>query len=180
MSYNTPVASRTNYGVVEVGTNIDVTSGVIDLPQSVAITADVTFDTVTSTGAVTDSGNRVITNLTAGTNITITGTAPSLTINASSTPAYSVVGVSEVDSPYSVLSSDYYIGVVATAAVTIDLPAGINGDTFIIKSESGNTGDITINPNGTELIEGSASFSIPYITDGSVTVIFRGNNWNII
>lgn len=180
MSYNTPVASKTKYGVVEVGTNIDVTDGVIDLPQGIATTDDVTFNSVTSTGAVTDSGNRVITTLTAGTNITITGTAPSLTINASSTPSYSVVGISEADSPYAVLASDYYIGVVATADITIDLPAGTSGDTFVIKSESGNTGNILINPNGTELIEGAASFSIPYVTDGSVTVIFRGNNWNIV
>jgi hypothetical protein len=180
MSYNTPIASKTKYGVVEVGTNIDVALGVIDLPQSVATTADVTFNTVTSTGAVTDSGNRVITTLTAGTNITITGVAPSLTINASSTPVFATVGIDETDSPYAALASDYYIGVVATAAVTIDLPAGTDGDTYVIKSESGNTGDITINPNGVELIEGAASYSIPYVTDGSVTVIFRGTNWNVV
>jgi hypothetical protein len=180
MAFNTPVASKTKFGVVEVGTNIDVTNGVIDLPQSVALTADVTFDTVTSTGAVTDTGNRVITTLTAGTNITITGVAPSLTINASSTPAYSVIGIDETDSPYTALASDYYIGVLATAAVTIDLPAGTDGDSYVIKSEAGNTGDITINPNGIELIEGLASFTIPYVTDGSITIIFRSNNWNIV
>ena len=69
MAYNTPLASKTGFGVVEVGTNIDVTTGVIDLPQSVATTANPTFATLTSTGAVTDTGNRVITTLTAGTNI---------------------------------------------------------------------------------------------------------------
>lgn len=179
MSFSTPLASTSKYGVVEVGTNIDVTDGVIDLPQSVATTADVVFNSVTATTSVTDSGNRVITTLTAGTNITITGTAPSLTINASSTPVYSTVGIDETDSPYSVLTSDYYIGVVATAPV-VNLPAGTNGDTYVIKSESGNTGDITVNPNGTELIEGSASFEIKHVTDGSITIIFRGNNWNVV
>ncbi len=180
MAYNTPVASKTKYGVVEVGTNIDVAAGVIDLPQSVATTADVIFNSVTSTTAVTDSGNRVITTLTAGTNITITGTAPSLTINASSTPSYSTVLVSEGDSPYTVLTSDYYIGVSATNPVSIDLPAGTDGDTYIIKSEAGNAGDVTINPNGGDTIEGAASFTILAATDGSVTVIFRGTNWNIV
>lgn len=180
MAYNTPLASKTSFGVVEVGTNIDVVAGVIDLPQSVATTANPTFATLTSTGAVTDTGNRVITTLTAGTNITITGVAPSLTINASSTPVFNTVVIDETDSPYTALSSDYYIGVDGTTAVTVDLPAGSDGDTYVIKSEATSTSDITINPNGIETIENAASFTILAVTAGSVTLIFRGTNWNAV
>jgi len=185
MAYNSPIASKTNYGVVEIGTNIDVTTGVIDLPQSVATTATVTFDVINGTtsingGDLFDNTNRVLTGLTAGTNITITGTAPNLTINASNTPAVATKLISQVDSPYTALATDYYIGVVANAAVTINLPVGIAGDTYVIKSEVGNTGDITINPNGTETIENVASYSILAVTDGSVTLIFRGTNWNVV
>ena len=180
MAYNTPLASKTGFGVVEVGTNIDVVAGVIDLSQSVATTANPTFATLTSTGAVTDTGNRVITTLTAGTNITITGVAPSLTINASSTPVFATVVIDETDSPYTALSSDYYIGVDGTTAVTVDLPAGSDGDTYIIKSEATSTSDITINPNGAETIENAASFGILAVTAGSVTLIFRGTNWNAV
>lgn len=180
MAYNTPLASTTNFGVVEVGTNIDVVAGVIDLPQSVATTANPTFATLTSTGAVTDTGNRVITTLTAGTNITITGVAPSLTINASATPAFATVAISEADSPYAALATDYYIGVDGTTAVVIDLPAGTDGETYVIKSEATSTSDITINPNGAETIENTASFGILAVTSGSVTLIFRGTNWNAV
>ena len=180
MAYNSPLASKTGYGVVEVGTNIDVAAGVVDLPQSVATTANPTFATLTSTGAVTDTGNRVITTLTAGTNITITGVAPSLTINASSTPVFATVLIDETDSPYAALATDYYIGVDGTAAVTIDLPAGSDGESYVIKSEVGSASDITINPNGAETIENAASFSILAVTDGSVTLLFRGTNWNAI
>ena len=181
MAYNTPPASKTSYGVVEVGTNIDVVAGVVDLPQSVATTANPTFATLTSTGAVTDTGNRVITTLTAGTNITITGTAPSLTINATATPA---VATRLVTATGPVLTTDYYVGVVALAPVILTLPAGVDGDEYVIKSEFGNLGDVTIVGNVlAETVEGLASpagFVLAFAANASATVIFRGTNWNVV
>ena len=181
MSYNTPLASKTNFGVVEVGTNIDVVAGVIDLPQSVAVTANPTFATVTSTGAVTDTGNRVITTLTAGTNITITGVAPSLTINATPTPLVSTRLVA-VSGP--VLTTDYYIGVVAVAPITLTLPAGVDGDEYVIKSEVGNLGNITVVGNVVgETVEGivsPAGYVLAFAANASGTFIFRGTNWNLV
>ena len=182
MSYNTPLASTTNFGVVEVGSNITVVAGVVSLPQSVATTANPTFATLTSTGAVTDTGNRVITTLTAGTNVTITGTAPSLTINASTTPIVATRLISSVDSPYTALGTDDYIGVLSllAAPVSILLPAGIPGYSYTIKSEFGNTGAITITPNLLETIDGAATLVIPAIALGSATLVFRGTNWNVV
>ena len=181
MSYNTPLASKTNFGVVEVGTNIDVTSGVIDLPQSVATTANPTFATLTSTGAVTDTGNRVITTLTAGTNITITGVAPSLTINATASPAVATRLVA-VTGP--VLTTDYYVGVIAVAPVILTLPAGVAGDEYVIKSEFGNLGNVTIVGNAIgETVEGlvtPAGFVLSAAANASATLIFRGPNWNVV
>lgn len=180
MAYNTPLASTTNFGVVEVGTNIDVVNGVIDLPQSVATTANPTFATVTSTGAVTDTGNRVITTLTAGTNITITGTAPSLTINATATPLVATRLVA-VTGP--VLTTDYYVGVVAVAPVTLTLPAGVDGDEYIIKSEFGNLGNVTVVGAGADTVEGIASpagFVLAFASNASGTFVFRGTNWNVV
>lgn len=180
MSYNTPLASTTNFGVVEVGTNIDVVAGVIDLPQSVATTANPTFATLTSTGAVTDSGNRVITTLTAGTNITITGVAPSLTINATATPLLATRLVA-VTGP--VLSTDYYVGVIAVAPVTLTLPAGVDGDEYVIKSEFGNLSDITVVGTLVDTVEGilsPAGFLLAAASNASATFIFRGTNWNVV
>ena len=180
MAYNTPLASKTGYGVVEVGTNIDVVNGVIDLPQSVATTANPTFATVTSTGAVTDTGNRVITTLTAGTNITITGSAPSLTINATATPLVATRLVA-VTGP--VLTTDYYIGVVAVAPVTLTLPPGVDGDEYVIKSEFGNLGNVTVVGAGADTVEGIASpagFVLAFASNASGTFVFRGTNWNVV
>ena len=181
MAYNTPLASKTNFGVVEVGTNVDVTSGVIDLPQSVSITANPTFATLTSTGAVTDTGNRVITTLTAGTGITITGAAPSLTINATATPPVATRLVA-VTGP--VLTTDYYVGVIAVAPVVLTLPAGVAGDEYVIKSEFGNLGNVTIVGNAVgETVEGlvtPAGFTLAFASNASATLIFRGTNWNVV
>ena len=181
MAYNTPLASATQFGVVEVGSNIDVVAGVIDLPQSVATTANPTFATLTSTGAVTDTGNRVITTLTAGTNITITGTAPSLTINAAIAPN---VPTRLVAATGPILTTDYYVGVIAVVPVTLTLPAGVAGDEYVVKSEFGNLGNVTIVGNTiADTVEGlvsPAGFTLAFAANASATLIFRGTNWNVI
>lgn len=130
MAYNSPLASTTSYGVVKVGTGINVTNGVI---------------------SVTPNGQ----------------------INT--------VRVTDAQSPYSVTTDDYYIGVAGQGGgVTINLPAGQDGRVLIVKSEAGQPSNITINPNGAETIENTTSYSVLAATDGSVTLVFRGTNWNVV
>lgn len=130
MAYNSPVSSTTAYGVVKIGTGIDVTNGVIS---------------VVPNGQV---------------NTTV---------------------VTDILSPYSVTSTDYYIGCAgAGAGITIDLPAGTDGRVLIIKSEAGQTSDVVIVPNGLESIENTTSYTILAATDGSVTLVFRNTNWNVV
>jgi hypothetical protein len=129
MAYNSPISSTTQYGVVRVGTGIDVTNGVISVSEGVI----------------------------------------------------STVLVENADSPYAVTTTDYYIGVVGTgAAITIDLPVGADGRTLVIKCEAGQTSDVTIVPNGTETIENTTGYQILAATDGSVTIVFRDTNWNVV
>jgi hypothetical protein len=134
MSYNSPLASATGYGVVKVGTNIQVVNGVISVV-----------------------GNDTV----------------------------NVHTIVDADSPYTLDSAgttpNYYLGVDgAGAGVTINLTAGVNGRVVVIKSEAGQTSDIVINPNGAETIENAASYTILAATDGSVTLIFNGTNWNVV
>jgi DUF4097 and DUF4098 domain-containing protein YvlB len=85
----------TDVGVTAIaGTSNQVTASAstgavtLSLPQNINTTASVTFGTVTSTGAITDTGNRVVTSVTptAGSGINIssltsTGPSTSFTIN---------------------------------------------------------------------------------------------------
>lgn len=134
MAFNNPLASTASYGVVKVGSGIDVTDGVIS----------------------------VVGNGTVNTYVVNNAASPYTLDSAGTTP-------------------NYYLGVVGTgAAIVINLTAGTEGRVIVIKSEAGQTSDITVNPNGAETIENGASWIIKANTDGSVTLVFSGTNWNII
>lgn len=105
MSYLFPEGSTNERGVVQVGANINALDGIISIPQSVAPTANITFNDVTVNGALTiggdttssgnisavellDNNKRVITTVvpTAGsgisiTSLTSTGPASAFTVN---------------------------------------------------------------------------------------------------
>ena len=93
--------------------------------------------------------------------------------------------VNNAASPYTLDSAavtpNYYLGVEGTgAAISILLTAGTEGRVVVIKSEAGQTSDITITPAGAETIENGANWTILAATDGAVTLIFSGTNWNIV
>ena len=74
-----------------------------------------------------------------------------------------------ITSHYTASTNDYYIGASPTASLGIELPAASSlsiGQSFLIKDESGNANsyNITINPNGSDTIEGGNSviLSIQY------------------
>jgi hypothetical protein len=323
MSYLNGPSSDTTYGVVEIGNNIDVDSnGVISLEQSVAPSASVTFASVTSTGAITDSGHRVLTSvvpsagagislvsvvttgpsasftidnqgvlsLVAGSDIAITGTNTALTIADTSTletvtsrghttdtviaitnltaasssntgaltvaggvgvggnlyaaelfdagnrvvtgvtanagsgisitaatvggPAAgftvnntgvlsliagtgislsagtgnitvsstgtSVIDTVEITGDYTATATDEYIGVNSTSLVTVTLPTGITGRTYIIKDEHGTGfGKIKVQGTGGQNIDNNLSYTIT-IPNASISVVFSGSAWRII
>ena len=132
MAYQSPTASTTSYGVVKVGTGIDVTNGVIS---------------VSPNGQV----NTVL--------------------------------VEDADTPYQVSVDDYYIGVLGTIPViTIDLPVGVDGRELVIKQEFSNLSAVQITPQVLDFIEGQGGYLMPFLVGSlpSVTLIFRGDNWNIV
>jgi hypothetical protein len=116
-----------------------------------------------------------------GTNISVTNGV----ISGVGNDTVNVYTVTDAASPYTLDSAgttpNYYLGVQgAGGGVTINLTAGTNGRTVVIKSEAGQTSDITIVPNGAETIENAASYTILAATDGSVTLVFNGTNWNAV
>ena len=93
------------------------------------------------------------------------------TANPHAVTAAQVVGVAkridDTDSPYTVLATDRFLVVdTDTAAVTVNLPAGVNGEkhTFINVGSSGN--DVTLDPNGTEQIQAGGAGVALVLADG--------------
>lgn len=203
MAYLAQPTSKTDYGVVGVGSFINVLDGFISLEQDVSPTGVVSFsqvkignkNVVTSVNPTAGAGisitnlvslgntvgfavsNIGVLSLTAGDGITLTNSTGNITVSASGADLISTIGVT---SNYTATANDEYIGVFSASAVTITLPLGITGRVYTIKDEYGQgSGKITIQPSGTEKVDNSNNYviSVPY---QSVSVVFRGGQWRII
>jgi hypothetical protein len=203
MAYLAQPTSKTEYGVVGVGSFINVLDGFISLEQDVSPTSVVSFsqvkvenkDVVTSVNPVAGAGisitdlvsigntvgfavsNIGVLSLTAGSGISISNATGNITISASGADLIATIGVTGA---YTATANDEYIGVFSASAVTITLPIGITGRVYTIKDEYGQgSGKITIQPSGSEKVDNSNTYviSVPY---QSVSVVFRGGQWRII
>ena len=93
-----------------------------------------------------------------------------------------MTSVAAAASPYTVLSTDTYISVDTTAgAVELDLPAVASntGRTIFIKDEGGAsaTNAITIDPNGAETLDGSATSKTITTNYGYLAIYCDGTQW---
>jgi len=203
MAYLAQPTSKTDYGVVGIGSFIDVLEGIISLEQDVSPNASVSFsqvsiggsDVVTSVNPVAGAGisitnlvsigntvgfavsNTGVLSVTAGDGITLSGSTGNITISATGADLIATIGVT---GSYTATADDEYIGVFSAAAVTITLPIGVTGRVYIIKDEYGQgSGKITIKPSGTEQIDNKADYIIS-VPNQSVSVVFRGGQWRII
>lgn len=114
--------------------------------------------------------------LTAGTNITVTNGAGSITLSATS----NTIGRVTTAVNYTVLSTDYYVGATANG-ITMALPAAAtagNGRVYVFKDQTGTASSncIVLDPNGAELIDGAATYSL--CSDyQAVNVVSDGSAW---
>lgn len=202
MAYLAQPTSKSDYGVVGVGSFINVLDGIIFLEQDVSPSSEVSFqqvkvnnqDVVTSVNPISGAGisitnlisigntvgysvsNTGVLSLSAGDGISISTTTGNITISASGADLISTIGVT---GSYTATSDDEYIGVYSPSAVTITLPIGINGRVYTIKDEYGQgSGKITIKPSGTEQIDNKTEYVIS-VPNQSVSVVFRGGQWRI-
>ena len=80
---------------------------------------------------------------------------------------------------YTIVDSDYYIGVNHAGPVTITIPASISsGREVVIKDESGNfeTYNITVNAK----VDNDANGFILAVNNGAIHMLYRGDSWRII
>lgn len=127
-----------------------------------------------STGA-----NPVLATIIAGTGISVTNGAGSITIASSGSFAYTNVN----SSPYVVLTTDEYLGVdCSSIAITIELPnAPTTGQSWTIKDRTGSsfTHNITVTTvGGIVLIDGATTYTMN-TNYSSINVIFDGTNYQV-
>jgi len=203
MAYLAQPTSKIDYGVVGIGSFIDVLEGFISLEQDVSPNASVSFNqvsiggssVVTSVNPVAGAGisitdlvsigntvgfavsNTGVLSVVAGGGISVSSSTGYITISASGADLISTIGVT---GSYTATASDEYIGVYSASAVTISLPVGITGRVYTIKDEYGQgSGKIKIQPSGLEKIDNANNYiiSVPY---QAISVVFRGGQWRII
>ena len=203
MAYLAQPTSKIDYGVVGIGSFIDVLEGIISLEQDVSPSAIVSFNqvsiggssVVTSVNPVAGAGisitnlvsigntvgfavsNTGVLSVVAGAGISVSASTGYITISASGADLIATIGVT---GSYTATANDEYIGVFSAAAVTITLPVGVTGRVYTIKDEYGQgSGKITIQPSGLEKIDNANTYIIS-VPNQSVSVVFRGGQWRII
>lgn len=203
MAYLAQPTSKIDYGVVGIGSFINVLDGFISLEQDVSPNASVSFnqvsiggsDVVTSVNPVAGSGisitnlvsigntvgfavsNTGVLSVIAGAGISVSGATGYITISATGADLIATIGVT---GSYTATSDDEYIGVFSASAVTITLPLGVTGRVYTIKDEYGQgSGKITVQPSGLEKIDNANNYIIS-VPNQSVSVVFRGGQWRII
>jgi hypothetical protein len=80
---------------------------------------------------------------------------------------------------YSVIDTDYYIGVNYAGPVTITIPSSVSsGREVVIKDESGNceTHNITVSAT----VDNDANGFILAVNNGAIHMLYRGGSWRII
>lgn len=209
VAYLSQNTSTTDFGLVQVGNNIDVLNGIISIDQCVSPSCDVEFHNLNITNNLTVDDELVVLTIipTAGPGISITDlipngyhasftihntgvleliAGPGISLNEStgtitiSSSGTSIIKTIGVTTSYTATNNDEYIGVNSTSAVTITLPIGIDGMVYTIKDEHGSgSGKITITPATGEKIDNKNNFTFGS-TYQSITIVFRAGQWHII
>lgn len=152
MSYLASPASKTEFGVVEVGSFINVLDGIISLEQDIGPNANVTFFNANVNNVLTANiGNIEILN-TGNANVTgdLIGNNASFSGNLTANGALVVTSVTPTASTGINISNLVSNGYSASFTVTNTGVTYINAGTGI--SLSGNTGNITISSFGADFI----------------------------
>ena len=136
------------------------------LPIGAGTSSAISWTAVPSNGQILigSSGvSPVLGTITAGTGISVSNGAGTITVSATGTSAFVYTAVNHAASPYTVLSTDQYLGVTTTAGVvTINLPnTPGTGTVWRVKDTAGNaaTNNITVTTVGGAVnIDGATTY----------------------
>jgi len=171
------ILSVPNINVVNASVTGNLTLNGNSVITSVIPTAGngISLSNVTTSGpnakfTVTNTG---VLNITAGTGITVSSATGNVTIAATGS---TVINTKGVGNNYTLGASDDYVGA-TTGSITLTLPAGTTGQSFILKNESG-SGDVNVFPTSPDTIDGANSKRLS--SNASITVVYRAGAWRII
>lgn len=172
----TPAANLVN---VLGGTLIN-TAGATD---TVTINADdaVAASVATDSGTATPSSNSF--SIVGSGGITTSGTGSTVTIAGTGEQVITITSLDNTDSPYTVLSTDYYLSCDVTSGVlSIEMPnAPDTGKVYVVKDSAGNASSFNITvttAGGVVTIDGSTSFVLN--TDyEAAQFVFNGTSYEV-
>ncbi len=187
--------SATAYTTTESNNIVIGSTGVIADNNSIRIGTNGTHTSCFITGIDTvnvGSVAKVVTmasdqlgtaSITAGTGISVTPGANTITIATTGTTTLTVTPVNHLASPYTVLSTDSFLAVdVSGGVVTIKLPdAPATGRVYYIKDSTGSaaTSNVTVTTVGGAVnIDGATSFVMNTAYE-SISVIFDGTAYEV-
>ncbi len=142
----------------------------------------ITSITLDSTGKATVFGNgtyRLVIKDSDGATI---GTYDGMQYAVSSDTLNNVVSITNSDSPYTASTSNHTIQANATSgAITVNLPTAVGngGRTYYIKKTDSSGNAVTIDPNGAQTIDGSATVVLA-TQYANIFIESDGSNWTII
>lgn len=210
MSYLSSATSKLEYGVVRIGGNVDVTDGVISVPQDLNTNSSVTFANIAVTGTLALNGASVVTSITpiAGNagitlgNVVTSGPHAGFTIyNTGVTSLTAGAGISitgntgdivissfgadfinvyGTTTSYTASATDEYIGVNSGSNITITLPNGIAGRVYTIKDELGPTSGKITISPQIGELIDGKATYVIGVPFQAVSVVFRAGSWRII
>lgn len=130
---------------------------------------------------ISDFTSSVRNQISAGTGISIVDGQISNTIASVSRPAYST----ETSFPLN-LTNVNYTGVIkrkyylnnGSTAVTVNLPPVATNDSLELVFKLLGTGTVTIDPNGSETIDGASTFALS-LQNSSLTITATSSGWRI-
>lgn len=141
---------RVGIGTISPGEKLEVDGNVI-----ITGNLDMTTGTISNLASMNNGGNVVVCT------------------DRFQTDSGRIVNTTRIDSgdsPYAVLSSDHHIKAnTDTAAVTVNLPAGVAGTAYRIVNTGTSATDVTVNPNGAEKLVGANSSFI--LRDGEALIV---------
>lgn len=180
--YNTAVGATTNAVIVDSSGQLGGVAS-LTVPNGGTGAASFTAYSVICAGTTSTGAFQNVSGLgTAGQVLTSQG-AGALPAWGNASVLFAYTSVNNAASPYTVLSTDYYLSVDASGGVvTIRLPnAPTNYTTYIIKDRGGNaaTNNITVTTvGGAVTIDGGTSFVMNTAYE-SITVLFNGTSYEV-